>query len=599
MKETYQMHQDELLKQMKAEPGGLSSQEAARRLEEYGENALEEQARKKGYQVFLEQFKDFLVIILIIAALISLISGNVESTIVIIAVLILNAILGTVQYLKAEKSLAALKQLSSPHAKVLRDGKTTEVPSAEVVPGDILLLEAGDMTAADGRILNCYSLQVNESALTGESASVDKTDADIEGEAVLADRLNMVYSGTLVTYGRAEVLVTGTGMNTEIGKIAGLMNDTKEKKTPLQVSLDEFSKKLAAVIMVICVIVFFLSMYRDMPILDSLLFAVALAVAAIPEALGSIVTIVQAMGTGKMAAENAIMKELKAVESLGSVSVICSDKTGTLTQNKMTVTDVYTGGKCMKPEEMDIHLSLHRYFLYTAVLNNDSSNHDGKEIGDPTEYSLLVMARKAGLDDAHITEEDIRSMMPRMEELPFDSDRKLMSTKYRIHGVPTILTKGALDVLLDRTRYIMTETETREMTDADREEILRQNQAFSENGLRVLAFAIKEVEEDDTLSLDDENDFTFVGLTAMMDPPREESKKAVADAASAGIKTVMITGDHKVTAAAIARQIGIFHDGDIALTGQEVDAMSDAELDNVLKKYPSMPVFHRKTRSVS
>ncbi len=584
MKETYQMHQDELLKQMKAEPGGLSSQEAARRLEEYGENALEEQARKKGYQVFLEQFKDFLVIILIIAALISLISGNVESTIVIIAVLILNAILGTVQYLKAEKSLAALKQLSSPHAKVLRDGKTTEVPSAEVVPGDILLLEAGDMTAADGRILNCYSLQVNESALTGESASVDKTDADIEGEAVLADRLNMVYSGTLVTYGRAEVLVTGTGMNTEIGKIAGLMNDTKEKKTPLQVSLDEFSKKLAAVIMVICVIVFFLSMYRDMPILDSLLFAVALAVAAIPEALGSIVTIVQAMGTGKMAAENAIMKELKAVESLGSVSVICSDKTGTLTQNKMTVTDVYTGGKCMKPEEMDIRLALHRYFLYTAVLNNDSSNHDGKEIGDPTEYSLLVMARKAGLDDAHITEEDIRSMMPRMEELPFDSDRKLMSTKYRIHGVPTILTKGALDVLLDRTRYIMTETETREMTDADREEILQQNQAFSENGLRVLAFAIKEVEEDDTLSLDDENDFTFVGLTAMMDPPREESKKAVADAASAGIKTVMITGDHKVTAAAIARQIGIFHDGDIALTGQEVDAMSDTELDNVLEK---------------
>src|SRR5699024_8046140 len=264
------------------------------------------------------------------------------------------------------------------------------------------------------------------------------------------------------------------------------------------------------VIMVICVIVFFLSMYREMPILDSLLFAVALAVAAIPEALGSIVTIVQAMGTGKMAAENAIMKELKAVESLGSVSVICSDKTGTLTKNKMTVTDVYVGGKCMKPEEMDIRLALHRYFLYTAVLNNDSSNHDGKEIGDPTEYSLLVMARKAGLDDAHITEEDIRSMMPRMEELPFDSDRKLMSTKYRIHGVPTSLAKGALDVLLDRTRYIMTETETREMTDADREEILQQNQAFSENGLRVLAFAIKEVEEDDTLSLDDENDFTFV-----------------------------------------------------------------------------------------
>ena len=278
------------------------------------------------------------------------------------------------------------------------------------------------------------------------------------------------------------------------------------------------------------------------------------------------------------------MKELKAVESLGSVSVICSDKTGTLTQNKMTVTEVYTGGKCMKPEEMDIRLSLHRYFLYTAVLNNDSSNHDGKEIGDPTEYSLLVMARKAGLDDAHITEEDIRSMMPRMEEIPFDSDRKLMSTKYRIHGIPTILTKGAVDVLLDRTRYIMIENEVREMTEEDKNDILKQNQHFSENGLRVLAFAIKEVEEDDTLSLDDENDFTFVGLTAMMDPPREESKKAVADAERAGIRTVMITGDHKVTAAAIAKQIGIFHEGDVALTGQEVDALSDNELDNVLEK---------------
>ena len=278
------------------------------------------------------------------------------------------------------------------------------------------------------------------------------------------------------------------------------------------------------------------------------------------------------------------MKELKAVESLGSVSVICSDKTGTLTQNKMTVTEVYTGGKCMKPEEMDIRLSLHRYFLYTAVLNNDSSNHDGKEIGDPTEYSLLVMARKAGLDDAHITEEDIRSMMPRMEEIPFDSDRKLMSTKYRIHGIPTILTKGAVDVLLDRTRYIMIENEVREMTEEDKNDILKQNQHFSENGLRVLAFAIKEVEEDDTLSLDDENDFTFVGLTAMMDPPREESKKAVADAERAGIRTVMITGDHKVTAAAIAKQIGIFHEGDVALTGQEVDALSNNELDNVLEK---------------
>lgn len=584
MKETYQMRQDELLKQMQGKPGGLTEEEARQRLQEYGENALQEQKRKKGYQVFLEQFKDFLVVILIVAAFISLLSGNIESTVVIFAVIILNAILGTVQYLKAEKSLNALKELSSPHSRVIRDGKTVDIPSSAVVPGDVLVLEAGDMTAADGRIMQCYSLQMNESALTGESTNVDKTQECIEEEVPLADRTNMVYAGTLVTYGRAEVLVTATGMQTEIGKIASMMNATKEKKTPLQVSLDQFSQKLAMVILAICALVFVLSMYRHMPVLDSLLFAVALAVAAIPEALGSIVTIVQAMGTGKMAAENAIMKELKAVESLGSVSIICSDKTGTLTQNKMTVTDVYLDGKCMKPEEMDIRQSLHRYFLYTAILNNDSSNHDGKEIGDPTEYSLLVMARKAGLSRANITEEEIRSMMPRMEELPFDSDRKLMSTKYRIHGIPTILTKGAPDVLLERAACILTGEGKRELTKEDREQILRQNRTFSENGLRVLAFAFKEVEEEDDLSLDDENNLTFIGLAAMMDPPREESKKAVADAARAGIKTIMITGDHKITASAIARQIGIFHDGDMALTGQELDALSDQELDAVLDK---------------
>ncbi|MDO5146555.1 MAG: cation-translocating P-type ATPase [Eubacteriales bacterium] len=584
MKEAYRMSREEVLAHMKTGEGGLTRDEAERRLQEYGENALQETKRKKGYQVFLEQFADFLVIILIVAAIISLVSGNVESTVVIFTVIILNAVLGTVQYLKAEKSLAALKDLSSPHAKVIRDGVKMEIPTAKVVPGDLLLLEAGDMTAADGRILKGYSLQVNESALTGESAGVEKTDEVISEEAALADRTNMVFAGTLVTYGRADVLVTGTGMNTEIGKIAGLMNETKEKKTPLQVSLDQFSKKLALAILAICALVFFLSMYRKMPVLDSLLFAVALAVAAIPEALGSIVTIVQAMGTGKMAAENAIMKELKAVESLGSVSVICSDKTGTLTQNKMTVEEVYLDGQCLKPEEMNIRIPLHRYLLYNAVLNNDSSNHDGKEIGDPTEYCLLVMARKAGLERASITEEEIRDMMPRMEEIPFDSDRKLMSTKYRLHGIPTILTKGAVDVILNRTTSILTQDGVKDFTEEDRAAILAQNQKFSENGLRVLAFAYREVAEDDILSLDDEDSLTFVGLTAMMDPPREESARAVADAKKAGIKTVMITGDHKVTASAIAAQIGIFEEGDIALTGQELDALSQEELDEKLEK---------------
>lgn len=577
MKEVYQMKKEELLLEF-ADVDGLTEEKAKQILEEKGENVLEETAKKSVLSIFLGQFADLLVIILIAAAIISMVSGNVESTIVIFAVIILNAVLGTVQYVKAEKSLDSLKALSSPHAKVIRDGMKKEILSKDVVPGDLLMLEAGDMVVADGRIMENFSLQVNESSLTGESTNVDKKDEDIEGDVALGDRINMVYSGSLVTYGRAKVLVTGTGMNTEMGKIAGLMNDTKEKKTPLQRSLDNFSKNLAIIIMIISVVVFGLRIWQGEPVLDSLMFAVALAVAAIPEALSSIVTIVQAMGTRKMAADNAIMKELKAVESLGCVSVICSDKTGTLTQNKMTVTDVYVGGECLKPEEMDITEQIHRYFLYTAILNNDSSINGSKDIGDPTETALLNMSRKAGLSAVGVSEEDIRSMMPRMEELPFDSDRKLMSTKYRIHGVPTVLTKGALDVLLDRIVNIYTKDGIRPITEADKEEIVAQNQKFSENGLRVLAFAHKESDETETLSLDNETGFTFTGLVAMIDPPREETIQAVADAIGAGIKPVMITGDHKVTATAIAKQIGIFKDGDMALTGQELDAMSDEEL---------------------
>lgn len=584
MKEIYQMKEEELYAYMGTDENGLSGKEAQKILEEKGANALQEGKKKSVLQVFLEQFCDFLVIILVIAAIISMLSGNVESTAVILIVIVLNAILGTVQYVKAEKSLDSLKALSSPSAKVLRDGEKIEIPSKDVVPGDILLLEAGDMIVADGRILSNYSLQVNESSLTGESTNVDKMEAVLDGEVPLADRVNMVYSGTLVTYGRATVMVTGTGMHTEMGKIAGLMNDTKEKKTPLQVSLDDFGKKLAMVIMVICGLVFLLSLHQNMSVLDALMFAVALAVAAIPEALSSIVTIVQAMGTQKMAADNAIMKELKAVESLGCVSVICSDKTGTLTQNKMTVEEIYIDGVCCKPEELELTQSLHRYLLYGAILNNDSSISNGKGIGDPTEYCLLTMAQNAGLTEVGISEENIRSMMPRLEEIPFDSDRKLMSTKYRIHGVPTVLTKGAVDVLLDRTCKIATKDGVREFTEQDRAAILKQNQIFSENGLRVLAFGYKEVSEEDNLSLENETDFIFIGLVSMMDPPREESKQAVADAKSAGIRTIMITGDHKVTATAIARQIGIFEEGDMAVTGQELDALSDSKLDQVLEK---------------
>ena len=577
----YQKTGDEVLKEFGVTTDGLSRQKAEELLHSHGENVLAEGKKKTVLQVFLGQFADLLVIILIIAAIISIFSGNLESTIVILAVITLNAILGTVQHVRAEKSLDSLKSLSSPSAKVIRDGQKLEIDSKHVVPGDIVILEAGDMVVADGRILHNYSLQVNESSLTGESTNIDKTDAPISGEAALGDRVNMVFSGSLVTYGRAMVLVTETAMDTEIGKIAALMNASKEKKTPLQQSLDKFSGKLAIIIMIISVLVFVLTMWQSgwkgEAIIGSLMYAVALAVAAIPEALGSIVTIVQAMGTEKMAKENSVIKDLKAVESLGCVSVICSDKTGTLTQNKMTVQKIYINGESIREEELDIRLESHRRLIYDMVLNNDSSIVDGKGIGDPTEYALIETSRSIGLD-----ENIIRDTLGRVEEVPFDSDRKMMSSKYRLHGVPHILTKGALDSILDRCVSIATKDGVRPITDEDKKIILAQNNRYSEEGLRVLTFAYKE--SDEALSVETEYNYTFLGLVAMIDPPREESKAAVADAIRAGIKPIMITGDHKITASAIAKQIGIMRDGDMAVTGMELDAMNDEELDRVLER---------------
>lgn len=589
MKLWYQMSKEETLKKLGVTSEGLTSQKAQDLLEKNGENTLKEGKKKTVLQVFLGQFADLLVIILIAAALISLFSGNLESTIVIFSVIILNAILGTAQHIKAEKSLESLKSLSSPNAKVIRDGVKIEIPSKNVVEGDIVVVEAGDLIVADGRIINNYSLQVNESSLTGESTNVDKSDAVIDCEVPLADRTNMVFSGSLVTYGRALVAVTGTGMNTEIGKIASLMNAAKEKKTPLQKSLDSFSKKLAIIIMAICVVVFALSMFNGFKggladgtttmdvVMDSLLFAVALAVAAIPEALGSIVTIVQAMGTQKMAKENAVIKDLKAVESLGCVSVICSDKTGTLTQNKMTVQQIYVNSEVIVEEQLEIRNPNHKLLLYNMVLNNDSSIVDGKGIGDPTEYALLHTYRLLGLN-----ENTLRQEMERLEEVPFDSDRKMMSTKFIIDSKPCVLTKGALDVILDRCVSIATADGVRDITEEDKKNILERNRKFSENGLRVLTFAYKITDE--PLSIETEKDFIFLGLVSMIDPPREESKQAVADAIRAGIKPIMITGDHKITATAIAKQIGIYREGDISVTGMELDAMSDEELDKVIEK---------------
>ena len=578
----YRQTAQQALESQQADLRGLSEAEVRRRAEQYGPNKLSEGKKKSTLQVFLEQFKDLLVIILIIAALISAVSENVESTIVIFAVLILNAILGTVQYVKAEKSLESLKAMSSPTAKVLRGGVRVEIPSADVVPGDIVLLEAGDMVVADGRVLENFSLKVNESSLTGESEGVEKTaDVITGGQVALGDQKNMVFSGSLVTYGRATVLVTGTGMNTELGKIAALMNQTQQRKTPLQESLDNFSAKLAIVIMVICAAVFVLSIFRTgMGVLDSLMFAVALAVAAIPEALSSIVTIVLAMGTQKMARQNAIIKDLKAVESLGSVSVICSDKTGTLTQNKMTPQKVYADGSLLEGDDLDLVNDVQRLLLKAALLASDATNNaeTGASIGDPTEVALVMLGERFGVD-----EETYRAQHPRLGELAFDSDRKLMSTLHDIDGTPTLFTKGAIDVLLDRSKWLLTREGKVEMTPERKETIARVNMELSMEGLRVLAFAYKELDSVRPLTLDDEDEFTFIGLISMIDPPRPEAIQAVADAKQGGIRTVMITGDHKVTATAIAKQLGIFLEGDEALSGVELDQMSDADLDERLE----------------
>lgn len=586
MEKFFSKSSKEALKQFNVDKNGLSKDKLKTSLEKHGYNELTEKKKKSTFVVFLEQFKDLLVFILIIAGIVSMATGNSESTIVIFAVIIMNAILGTVQNVKAEQSLKSLKALSAPNAKVIRGGVKYEIPSREVLPGDILILEAGDLVVADGRIIESYSLKINESALTGESEAVEKFEEVIKADEVaLGDQKNMVFSSSLVTYGRGLILVTGTGMNTELGKIATLMEQTKEKKTPLQITLDDFSKKLALIILVICILVFGLSLYRNTPILDSLMFAVALAVAAIPEALSSIVTIVLALGTQKMAKENAIIKNIKAVEGLGCVSIICSDKTGTLTQNKMTTKQIYTDTSLVESEELNLENQVHTSLLNAAILCNDSTNVDGNEIGDPTEVALVNLGHVHSL-----TEQGVREKYKRLKEIPFDSDRKLMSTLHKIDNELIMYTKGAFDVLLNRITHIKTSEGVREITNADKAKIVDTNRYLSENGLRVLAFTYKVLPEEKELTLEDENGFVFLGLISMIDPPRVESAEAVKDCISAGIKPIMITGDHKITASAIAKQIGILRDGDIALEGLELDKLSDEELD---KKLEHVSVYAR------
>ena len=574
MKPYYQLSGEEVLREVNGSEEPLTKEQVSENQKKYGPNELTEGKKKTTVQIFLEQYKDFLVIILIIAAIASGFMGDIESAAVIVIVITMNAILGTVQTVKAEASLASLKKLSGPEAKVLRDGVVVPIPSAEVTVGDIIMLEAGDYIPADGRILECASMKVDESALTGESLGVEKTTDVIEQDEVpLGDRINMVYSGSFLTYGRGSFVVTEIGMNTEVGKIASLLKTTSEKKTPLQVNLDQFGQKLSILILVFCAILFGISVFRGENIGNAFLFAVALAVAAIPEALSSIVTIVLSFGTQKMAKEHAIVRKLQAVEGLGSVSIICSDKTGTLTQNKMTVEHYYVDGQSISADKIDLRDPSQSRLLISSILCNDSTNIDGVEIGDPTETALINLGSGLGMDP-----EEVRKKYPRESENPFDSDRKMMATKHSLNGVPTMIVKGAVDVLLDRTDWIEMKGETYEITEETRRVIEEQNQKYSREGLRVLAFAYKEVSDETELTLEDEDHLIFLGLIAMMDPPREESKAAVEECKCAGIRPIMITGDHKVTAAAIAKRIGILENESEACEGAEIDKMSDEEL---------------------
>lgn len=577
----YQKRISEVMKACETSENGLSHEEIIKRHQQFGYNILDEKKKENPFMIFLKQFQDLLVIILIIAAIISGMSGQIESTIVIVSVIIVNAILGTIQTLKAEKSLDSLKKLSVPKAKVIREGTLQEVDSTELTIGDLVQIEAGDVISGDGRIIECSSLQINESALTGEVESVDKTTDVITGQVVVGDQKNMVFSSSLVTNGTGRYIVTHIGMQTEIGKIASMLNNAKERKTPLQKSLDDFSGKLSIGIFFISLIVLCLNLFlAKQSLIDSLMIAVALAVAAIPEALSSIVTIVLSMSTQKMVKENAIIKNLNSVESLGCVSVICSDKTGTLTQNKMTPQTIYFYNHLMKISELDNRHHDHSVLLKSCLLCNNAVINGEQRIGDPTELALIDLVHEYTKNDIEFKHTAVRT-----SELPFDSDRKLMS----ISSLNHIYTKGAPDVIIKRCSTILINGIKEPITKRHLDAIEKENQRCANNGLRVLGFAYKDY-RGNQVTLEDEHDLTFIGLVSLMDPPRIESQDAVAKCKIAGIKPIMITGDHVVTAKAIATQIGIYEDGDLSIEGYELDKMSEEELD---EKLPHISVYAR------
>ena len=601
----YQKNSVEVLNDLDSNLTGLTQEESKLRLEKYGCNALQEKSKTPTWRLFLENFKDPLVIILLIAAMTQVFLGDTVESIIIFTVLVINAVLGVVQTKKAESSLDSLKKLSVPEAKVIRNNQKLTISSQELVPGDIVILEAGDYVPADGRIIESQTLKVIEGMLTGESEPVLKNTDAINEECALGDQKNMVFSGSMVVYGRATFVVTSTGMNTEVGKIADLLETAGNKQTPLQEKLDDFGKKLGIAIVFLAGFIFALEVFRGGDLMNSFMFAIAIAVAAIPEALTSIVTIVLASGTNIMAKKQSIIRKLPAVETLGSTSVICTDKTVTLTKNKMTVVETYLYGpdsdkfngfeynKNYDFLNVEDTISSHsneiavagcmlqeRYLNLSSILCNDSDvNEEGVEIGDPTEVALINYAQKYDLDYKSIREECLR-----IAEIPFDSDRKLMTTVNSIDGQNIMFTKGAPDVIFSRCKYAIKCDEILEMSDEILDEYKKVNENFSNRALRVLAFAYKKVSDEFEPTLDDENDLILIGLMAMIDPPREEVFKAVEEAKSSGIKTIMITGDHKTTAAAIAREIGIMEKDDLALTGKELDSLDDTELDSKLER---------------
>ena len=602
----YQKDSVQVLNDLDSNLTGLTQEEVTSRLKNYGRNVLKEKPKTPTWKLFLESFKDPLVIILLVAAMTQVFLGDTVESLIIFAVLGINAVLGVVQTKKADSSLDSLKKLSVPEAKVIRNNEKLTISSQELVPGDIVLLEAGDYVPADGRIIESQTLKVIEGMLTGESEPVLKNADTINEESSLGDQKNMVFSGSMVVYGRATYVVTSCGMNTQVGKIANLLETAENKQTPLQQKLDDFGKKLGVAIVILAALIFALEVFRGGDLMNSFMFAIAIAVAAIPEALTSIVTIVLASGTNTMAKRQSIIRKLPAVETLGSTSVICTDKTGTLTQNKMTVVETYlygpdsdkfngfdyikdyTNTNSNNNENTSDGTEIavcacaiqERYLSLSSILCNDSDvNEEGIEIGDPTEVALINYAEKYDVDY-----KSIRENYTRISEIPFDSDRKLMTTVNLIDDENIMFTKGAPDVIFKRCKYALKYDEVVEISDEILDEYKKINENFSNRALRVLAFAYKNVSDEFKPSLDDENNLILIGLMAMIDPPREEVFDAVKEAKSSGIKTIMITGDHKTTAAAIAREIGIMEKDDLALTGQELDSLTDEELDNKLEK---------------